>query len=86
VSNALTIVSANSSVLMRLLDEFEVLELDDRAARIFGRNQAYLFDQGTPIGDMEVLIASIAMATGEMLITRNLADFARIPGLRVLAY
>lgn len=69
-----------------LLSEFEVLELDDRSARLFGKNQAYLFDHGTPVGDMDVLIASIATANAEALVTRNPAHFERIPGLDVLSY
>lgn len=72
--------------VVALLSEFVILELDDSAARWFGRNQAVLLAAGTPIGDVDVLIASIAMASGETLITRDTADFARIAGLRLQTY
>lgn len=34
------------------------------------------------IGAMDLKIASIALANGAMLLTRNLSDFAKVPGLR----
>jgi tRNA(fMet)-specific endonuclease VapC len=35
------------------------------------------------IGTMDLRIASIALATGSLLLSRNLRDFRSIPGLRV---
>ena len=35
------------------------------------------------IGTMDLKIAAIALANNALLVSRNLADFARIPGLRV---
>ena len=69
-----------------LLAEFVLLELDERATRWFGKNQARLLAAGTPVGDFDVLIASIAMANDETLITRDAAGFSRIAGLRVQSY
>ena len=66
--------------------DFDVLEFDDGAARAFGRIQAYLRRRGTPIGDMDTLIAAIAMANGHGLVTSNTRHFAAIPGLTLVGY
>jgi tRNA(fMet)-specific endonuclease VapC len=42
-----------------------------------------LNSQRIRIGTMDLRIASIVIANGATLLTRNLKDFARVPGLRV---
>ena len=69
-----------------LLSEFEVLEFNDAAARIFGALTAFLQQIGQPIGDMDVLIAATAMAHGHSLITRNPKHFCHVPTLIVEDY
>jgi tRNA(fMet)-specific endonuclease VapC len=70
----------------RLLSSVLVLELDRAGAEYFGRITAFLQVRGTPRGDFDVLIASIALAHGELVVTRNTAHFEGIPGLRVESY
>jgi tRNA(fMet)-specific endonuclease VapC len=69
-----------------ILDEFEVLEFDDAAARHFGRITAQLQRTGRPAGDMDVLIAATCLANGQTLATGNPKHFADIPGLVVESY
>jgi predicted nucleic acid-binding protein len=38
------------------------------------------------VGDMDVLIAAVAMANGHILVTRNINHFAQIPGLGLDSY
>lgn len=64
-----------------LLREFEVLEFNDAAARVFGSITGFLQQIGKPTGDMDVLIASTAMVHGQSLITRNARHFRQIPHL-----
>jgi tRNA(fMet)-specific endonuclease VapC len=70
--------------VLKHLDGF--LEFDDSAAKAFGQITAHLRRTGLPAGDMDVLIASTAMAKGHRLITRNAAHFANIPHLAIEVY
>jgi tRNA(fMet)-specific endonuclease VapC len=69
-----------------LLSEFEILEFNDAAARLFGFITGFLQQIGKPTGDMDVLIAATAMAYGHTLITRNSKHFRHIPHLIVEEY
>lgn len=60
---------------------FEVVPLDTEDAHHAGDVRAWLAVQGTPIGAYDVLIAGQARARGLTLVTRNLREFERVPGL-----
>jgi len=70
----------------KLVSHLTVLEFDDLSARLFGSLMAGLLRVGRPVGDMDVLIASVAIAHGKLLVTRNQRHFAEIPGLTVRGY
>ena len=61
--------------------QFQILEFDQDDARRAGEIRALLSNAGTPIGPYDVLIAGQAAARGLTLITHNLKEFSRIPGL-----
>lgn len=63
--------------------QFEVLGFDKEDARQAGVVRAALAAKGTPIGPYDVLIAGQAVARDLILITHNLGEFGRVPGLRV---
>jgi tRNA(fMet)-specific endonuclease VapC len=69
-----------------MLEPLTVLDFDDSSARVFGRIMAFLYAHGSPRGDMDVLIASVALVHGEHLVTRNVRHFAGIPELVVDTY
>ncbi|HEX4417827.1 MAG TPA: PIN domain-containing protein [Kofleriaceae bacterium] len=66
-----------------LLPSLRVLPFDAKAARQFGELKAMLDNQGTPLADADLQIASIALTEGHELVTGNLRHFSRIPGLRI---
>lgn len=68
------------------LADVRILEFDDRAARIFGELVGSLLGSRRQIGDMDALIASVAIVNDESLVTRNPRHFAPVPGLRVYEY
>jgi tRNA(fMet)-specific endonuclease VapC len=68
--------------LRALLREFasrRVLDFDEQAAQHFGR----LTTARIRIGTMDLKIAAVAMANGAKLLSRNLRDFRKVPGLDV---
>ena len=69
-----------------MLEPFTVLDFDDSSARVFRRIMAFLYAHGSPRGDMDVLIASVALVHGEQLVTRDVRHFAGIPDLVVETY
>ncbi len=65
------------------LKRFSSLPFDDSAARIYGPIRAYLERAGTKIGANDLLIASIALAHRLILVSHNVGEFSRVPGLVV---
>lgn len=76
-------VEKNLSTMLDFLQKFQILEFDAQAAKIFAITKAKLKKSGEIIADMDLMIASIALANDETLFTNNLKHFARIEGLRI---
>lgn len=62
---------------------FQSLPFDDEAAVQYGVIRADLRREGRMIGANDLMIASIALSRDVTLVTRNAAEFRRVPGLRV---
>jgi tRNA(fMet)-specific endonuclease VapC len=67
--------------LDQLAATLAVAAFDAAAAVVAARIRAALEAQGTPIGPIDTLIAGTAIARGATLVTRNLREFERVPGL-----
>lgn len=76
-------VAENLNELEAFFAPFDSLPFDDKAANFYGASRALLANAGTPIGGNDLLIASIALAHDLTVVTRNMKEFARVPGLRV---
>ncbi len=59
------------------------IDFDLEDARVSGEIRAELDRLGKPIGPYDVLIAGQAKARNLILVTHNLREFSRVPGLRV---
>lgn len=66
-----------------LLARIPIVALDLRVARTHAYVWAHLTAQGQMIGAHDLLIASTALAHGYDLLTDNVREFARVPGLIV---
>lgn len=69
--------------LERMLEVATVLPFGLADARAAAKIRAALEAVGTPIGPMDTLIAGVAVANRATLVTRNLREFGRVPGLQV---
>ncbi len=76
----------DEATIRTLLGEFEILELTDAAARVFGSVTGFLQRIGKPAGDVDVLIAATAMVHSHILVTRNARHFRHIPRLVAEGY
>lgn len=68
--------------LNSLLDAIRVLPFSIEEAISSAAIRSQLENKGTPIGPFDVLIAGTAMANRAILVSRNLAEFNRIDGLK----
>ena len=73
----------NCTTLEKFLSPLAVLDYDLGAARKYGELRAYLEQQGTPIGPLDQQIAAHALALDITLVTNNVREFERVPGLRL---
>lgn len=74
------------AVIAAALADLDVLELDRQAAEMFGYITADLARRGRPAGDMDVLIASVAVTHGHRVVTDNRRHFEDMPGVEILTY
>ena len=66
-----------------LLEDVEALPLATAAAGIYGTIKVDLLQRGEPIGGNDFWIAAHALALGATLVTANLREFKRVPGLKL---
>jgi tRNA(fMet)-specific endonuclease VapC len=65
--------------LFRFFGRWQLIDFDTRAADVFKR----LRKERVRIGTQDLKIASIALVQGALLLSANLRDYRRVPGLRV---
>ena len=76
-------VTRNLQDVEGLAARMDVLPFDYQAAIHFGQLRAELTKTGKPIGPYDSMIAGHARSLGLILVTNNMREFRRVPGLRV---
>ena len=80
-------IKSNSAKLAQRIDmilsALEILPLETPADRQYASVRHHLTHQGTPIGPNDLLIAAHALAHDLTVITANVGEFSRVPGLKV---
>lgn len=66
-----------------ILSALEILPLELPADREYAALRHHLRRQGTPIGPNDLLIAAHALAHNLTVVTGNVREFSRVPGLKV---
>ncbi len=72
-----------TSQLEAVLSALDTLPLTEPADRHYGMIRSELEQLGRPIGYNDLLIAAHARALGATLVTNNVREFRRVPGLTV---
>ena len=73
----------NRAALEQFVSPLEVAAFDRNATIEYGRVRAVLERKGQPIGSMDLLIAAHAISLDVQLVTHNVKEFRKVPGLRV---
>ena len=68
-------------VVRATLEHLELLELSIPVCEKYGRLTNELGSKGSPIGDLDTLIASTAIVHRQILLTKNKKHFDKVPGL-----
>lgn len=71
------------SQYLQFLATVEILNFDAAAGRRAAELRRALEQRGEGIGPMDTLIAATALAHNATLVTRNVREFGRVPGLKV---
>ena len=74
-----------SAFVEAILARLPVLDFTTETARVHAGLFATLSQQGRMIGAHDLIIAATALSHGCAVFTTNAAEFARVPGLEVLA-
>ncbi len=73
----------NQKDIEGLASRLQVLPFEEQAATHFGQIRAELYRMGKPIGPYDMMIAGHARSKGLILVTNNVREFQRVPGLRI---
>ncbi len=76
-------INQNLKKVRGILSRMDLLSFNLVACDIYGRTYSQLEIKGDSIGEFDTLIASIALAHTERVITRNTKHFNRVEGLEV---
>jgi len=73
----------NREALLAFVSPFGILPFDDNASLHYGQIRADLERSGRVIGSMNTLIAAHARSLSLTLVTNNIHEFERVPGLEI---
>ncbi len=66
-----------------IFDNIKIYDFDKKSAAVFSSLKADMQAKGIVVADMDLMIAGIALANGEKLISNNLKHFSKIENLKL---
>jgi len=69
--------------LEQFLQPLDIADFDLQAAAQYAKIRVHLEKRGTPIGPLDYLIAAHAVSLDATLVTSNVREFQRVPGLKI---
>jgi tRNA(fMet)-specific endonuclease VapC len=73
----------NRKIAEEFVSTFQIIPFDARCCNYYSKIRNALEKSGTPIGPMDMLIASICLANNLIFVTNNTKEFKRITELKV---
>jgi len=66
-----------------IMGKLSIIDFDASQSELYGQIRVELEKSGTPLGDMDILIAATALSIGAILVSHNKKHFSRIKGLKI---
>ena len=66
-----------------IIGKCTIIDFDESQSEYYGKIRVELEKSGTPLGDMDMLIAAAALSTGAILVSHNIKHFSKIRGIKV---
>jgi len=73
----------STELVEAFLERLSILDWNNAVTHCYALLRSALEKAGTPIGNMDLLIAAHAMSEGATLISNNTKHFSHVPGLRL---
>lgn len=73
----------NLPIIENFVSHLQVLPWESEAAVHYSKLRVLLEQQGTPIGNMDLMIAAHALSLGRIVVTNNLRHFEKVPHLQI---
>ena len=73
----------NKKSLMEFLLPFNIINFEQQDCDVYGKIRAFLEKNGKQIGTIDTFIGSLALSRNMILVTSNVKEFNRIPGLQI---
>ena len=73
----------NMIALLEFISPLEIVDFTNIDALVYGKIRNSLEKKGSPIGAMDLLIASVAKSQDFVLVTNNTREFSRISDLKI---
>jgi len=69
--------------VISIMGKITIVDFDSSQSEIYGKIRVQLEKLGTPLGDMDMLIAAAALSARAILVSHNTRHFSKIKGLVV---
>ena len=66
-----------------IVRKLSIVDFDDSQSELYGKIRVELEKTGTPLGDMDMLIAAAAISQDAVLVTHNIRHFSKIRGIKI---
>ena len=66
-----------------ILGKLSIIDFNGSQSEQYGRIRLRLEKSGTPLGDMDMLIAAAALYAGAILVSHNIKHFSKIEGIKI---